>query len=53
LARATVQANPYATPTLHLFKFTFGKGRTEASFMAQPDIRFYPKKTIDLFFARV
>jgi imidazolonepropionase-like amidohydrolase len=49
LARATVQANPFVTPTLHLFKFTFGKGRTEESFMAQPDIRFYPQKTIDMW----
>ena len=49
LARATVQANPFFTPTLHLFKFTVGKGRTEASFLAQPDIRFYPKKTVDLW----
>lgn len=49
LARATVKANPYVVPTLHLFKFTVGKGRTEASFLAQPDIRFYPKKTVDLW----
>lgn len=49
LARATVQANPFFTPTLHLFKFTVGKGRTEASFLAQPDLRFYPKKTVDLW----
>jgi imidazolonepropionase-like amidohydrolase len=49
LAQRTVQANPFVTPTLHLFKFTFGKGRSEASFLAQPDIRFYPKKTIDLW----
>jgi imidazolonepropionase-like amidohydrolase len=49
LARRTVEANPFFTPTLHLFKFTFGKGRTEASFRAQPDIRFYPQKTIDLW----
>src|SRR5918992_4725151 len=49
LARQTVSANPFSTPTLHLFKFTFGKGRTEESFMAQPDIRFYPKKTVDLW----
>lgn len=49
LARATVKANPFVVPTLHLFKFTVGKGRTEESFMAQPDIRFYPKKTIDLW----
>ncbi|HET9525216.1 MAG TPA: amidohydrolase family protein [Pyrinomonadaceae bacterium] len=47
LARLTVKANPFVTPTLHLFKFTFGKGRSEESFMAQPDIRFYPRKTID------
>ena len=49
LARRTVNANPFVVPTLHLFKFTFGKGRSEESFMAQPDIRFYPKKTIDLW----
>jgi hypothetical protein len=42
LARLTVNANPFVTPTMHLFKFTFGKGRTEESFKAQPDIRFYP-----------
>jgi imidazolonepropionase-like amidohydrolase len=49
LARLTVQANPFVTPTLHLFKFTFGKGRSEESFKAQPDIRFYPQKIIDLW----
>jgi imidazolonepropionase-like amidohydrolase len=47
LARATVKANPFVVPTMHLFKFTFGKGRTEESFLAQPDIRFYPKKTVE------
>lgn len=49
IARATVKANPYVVPTLHLFKFTVGKGRSEESFLAQPDIRFYPKKTVDLW----
>ncbi len=49
LARLTVAANPFLTPTLHLFKFTFGKGRTEASFKAQSDLRFYPQKVIDLW----
>lgn len=49
LARLTVAANPFVTPTLHLFKFTFGKGRTEESFKAQPDLRFYPQKVIDLW----
>jgi imidazolonepropionase-like amidohydrolase len=49
LARLTVAANPYATPTLHLFKFTFGKGRSADSFKAQPDIRFYPPKVIDFW----
>jgi imidazolonepropionase-like amidohydrolase len=49
LARLTVQANPFFTPTLHLFKFTFGMGRTEDSFRAQPDLRFYPQKMIDLW----
>jgi imidazolonepropionase-like amidohydrolase len=47
LARLTVDANPFVTPTLHLFKFTFGKGRTDESFLAQPDIRFYPQKTVE------
>ena len=47
LARATVKANPYVVPTMHLFKFTVGKGRTDESFLAQPDIRFYPKKVVD------
>lgn len=47
IARATVKANPFVTPTLHLFKFTFGRGRSEESFRAQPDIRFYPQRTID------
>lgn len=51
IARATVQANPHATPTLHLFKFTFGKGRTEESFRTQPDIRFYPQKIVDQWMA--
>lgn len=49
LARSTVEANPFVTPTLHLFKFTVGKGRSEESFKAQPDIRFYPQKIIDLW----
>lgn len=49
LARSTVQANPFVTPTLHLFKYTFGIGRTEESFRAQADIRFFPQKTIDLW----
>jgi imidazolonepropionase-like amidohydrolase len=49
IAKQTVNSNPFVVPTLHLFKFTFGKGRTEESFMAQPDIRFYPKKVVDLW----
>lgn len=49
VARQTVNSNPFVVPTLHLFKFTFGKGRSEESFMAQPDIRFYPKKVVDLW----
>ena len=40
LARLTVESNPFVTPTLHLFKFTFGKGRTEESFKAKRP-RFY------------
>ncbi|HYP01003.1 MAG TPA: amidohydrolase family protein [Pyrinomonadaceae bacterium] len=51
IARATVRANPFSVPTLHLFKSTFGIGRTEESIRAQPDIRFYPQKTIDLWVA--
>ncbi len=49
IARATVEANPFSTPTLTLFKYTFGIGRSETAIMAQPDIRFYPQKTIDLW----
>ena len=49
IARATVEANPFVVPTLHLFKSTFGLLRSEESIKAQPDIRFYPQKTIDLW----
>ncbi len=49
LARATVESNPFSTPTLTLFKYTFGIGRTEESIRAQPDIRFYPQKIIDFW----
>ena len=49
LARASVQANPFSTPTLTLFKYTFGIGRTEAEINAQPDIRFYNQKTKDFW----
>lgn len=49
LARATVRANPFATPTLYLFKSTFGVGRSEESIKAQPDIRFYPQKIVDFW----
>ena len=49
LAQLTVKSNPFVTPTLHLFKFTFGKGRTEESFKSQLDLRFYPQKIIDLW----
>jgi imidazolonepropionase-like amidohydrolase len=49
VARATVESNPFSTPTLTLFKYTFGIGRTEESIRAQPDIRFYPQKTIDFW----
>jgi len=51
IARQTVHSNPFVVPTLHLFKFTFGKGRSEESFMAQPDICFYPKKVVDQWMA--
>ncbi len=49
IARATVRANPFSSPTLTLFKYTFGIGRTEEAIKAQPDIRFYPQKTIDFW----
>jgi imidazolonepropionase-like amidohydrolase len=49
IARATVRSNPFSTPTLHLFKSTFGVGRSEESIRAQPDIRFYPQKMIDFW----
>ena len=49
LARATVQSNPFCDPTLTLFKYTFGIGRTEESIRAQPDIRFYSPKVIDFW----
>ncbi len=49
IARASVQANPFSTPTLTLFKYTFGIGRTETEINAQPDIRFYPQKTKDFW----
>lgn len=49
VARATVKSNPFSTPTLTLFKYTFGIGRSEESIRAQPDIRFYPPKTIDFW----
>jgi imidazolonepropionase-like amidohydrolase len=49
IARATVEANRFSVPTLHLFKSTFGVGRTEESIKAQADIRFYPQKTIDFW----
>jgi imidazolonepropionase-like amidohydrolase len=49
IARASVQANPFTVPTLHLFKSTFGVTRSEESIKAQPDIRFYPQKTVDLW----
>ncbi len=50
LARATIKANPFSTPTLTLFKYTFGVGRTEAEINAQSDIRFYNQKTKDFWF---
>jgi imidazolonepropionase-like amidohydrolase len=49
IARATVRANPFSVPTQYFFKTTFGMGRTEESIRAQPDIRFYPQKTVDLW----
>jgi imidazolonepropionase-like amidohydrolase len=49
LAKATVQANPFSVPTLTLFKYTFGLGRSEESIRAQPDVRFYPPKVINLW----
>ncbi|MDQ1559816.1 MAG: hypothetical protein QOD32_2876 [Pyrinomonadaceae bacterium] len=49
IARASVRANPFTVPTQYFFKSTFGIGRTEESIRAQPDIRFYPPQTVDLW----
>lgn len=49
VARASVEANPFTVPTLHLFKSTFGLTRSEEAIRAQPDIRFYPQQTVDLW----
>jgi imidazolonepropionase-like amidohydrolase len=49
LAKATVQSNPFCVPTMTLFKYTVGIGRTEESIRAQADIRFYPPKVIDMW----
>ncbi|HEV2803061.1 MAG TPA: amidohydrolase family protein [Pyrinomonadaceae bacterium] len=49
IARATVRANPFSVPTLYFFKTTFGNLRSEESIKAQPDLRFYPQKTVDLY----
>ena len=49
IAKATVASNPFCTPTLTLFKYTFGIGRTEESIRAQPDARFYPPKVMDFW----
>jgi imidazolonepropionase-like amidohydrolase/pimeloyl-ACP methyl ester carboxylesterase len=49
VARATVEANPFVNPTQHFMKNTFGLPRSEESIRAQPDFRFYPKKTQDFF----
>lgn len=49
IAKATVQSNPFSVPTLTLFKYTFGIGRTEESIKAQADMRFYNPKTIDFW----
>lgn len=42
VAKKTVEANPFATPTLSFFKIVVGVGRTDEEIKAQPDFRFYP-----------
>lgn len=49
LAEETVKANPFSDPTLSLFRATFGTFRTEESIKAQPDFRFYPAKTKEMW----
>ena len=44
IARKTVAANPYADPTQHFMKNSFGVARSEESIRAQPDFKFYPHK---------
>jgi cytosine/adenosine deaminase-related metal-dependent hydrolase len=51
IARATVQANPFSTPTLNFFKVTFGTGKSEEAIKAEPDYRFWPQKMRDRWFA--
>ncbi len=49
VARKTVEANPFADPTQHFMKYTFGMPRSEESIRAQPDFRFYPTKVQDSY----
>jgi imidazolonepropionase-like amidohydrolase len=51
IARATVRANPFSTPTLNFFKVTFGTGKSEEAIKAEPDYRFWPQKMRDRWFA--
>ncbi len=47
IAKATVEANQFSDPTLHVFKVSVGNARTEESIKAQPDFRFYPQSKVD------
>ena len=49
VARKTVASNPFADPTQHFMKNTFGLPRSEESIRAQPDFRFYPPKVQELY----
>lgn len=49
IAKATVEANIFCDPTLHVFKVSVGNARTEESIRAQPDFRFYPQKKTDFW----
>jgi imidazolonepropionase-like amidohydrolase len=49
VARKTVEANPFADPTQHFMKNTFGLPRSEESIRAQPDFKFYPKAIQDRY----
>lgn len=44
LARKTVEANPFACPTLTFLKTSFGTGQTDEQVRSRAGYRFYPPK---------